>query len=107
MDGLTGWIGYTLSRTELKFADINNGQYFPATQDRTHDISVVGIYQLNKKWTFSADFVYGTGQCSSPTLPGKYEIGGLTTFSYSERNGYRDAFNQQAGYWRYAPWQTT
>jgi hypothetical protein len=83
-----GWIGYTLSRTELKFAAINNGQYFPATQDRTHDISVVGIYQLNKRWSFSSDFVYGTG--NAVTFPsGKYDIGGLTTFSYSSRNGYR------------------
>ncbi len=83
-----GWIGYTLSRTELKFNAINNGNYFPATQDRTHDLSVVGIYQLNKRWSFSSDFVYGTGNAVSyPT--GKYEIGGLTTFSYSSRNGYR------------------
>ena len=83
-----GWIGYTLSRTELKFADINNGNYFPATQDRTNDLSVVGIYQLNEQWSFSSDFVYATG--NAVTFPtGKYEIGGLTTFSYSERNGYR------------------
>lgn len=83
-----GWIGYTLSRIERKFAAINNGSYYPATQDRTHDISVVGIYQLNKRWTFSSAFVYGTG--NAVTYPtGKYNIGGLTTFSYSERNGYR------------------
>jgi hypothetical protein len=83
-----GWVGYTLSRTELKFAAINNGAYYPATQDRTHDVSVVGIYQLNKRWTFSSVFVYGTGRAVTyPT--GKYEIGGLTTFSYSSRNGYR------------------
>ncbi|HWD87919.1 MAG TPA: TonB-dependent receptor [Mucilaginibacter sp.] len=83
-----GWVGYTLSRTEDKFAAINNGNYFPATQDRTHDISIVGIYKLNERWSFSSDFVYGTGNAVSyPT--GKYNIGGLTTFSYSSRNGYR------------------
>ena len=83
-----GWIGYTLSKTELKFNAINNGNYFPATQDRTHDISVVGIYQLTKRWNLSSAFVYGTG--NAVTYPtGKYNIGGLTTFSYSERNGYR------------------
>jgi len=83
-----GWIGYTLSRTELKFDSINNGKYYPARQDRTHDLSLVGIYQLNKRWTFSATFIYGTG--NAVTYPtGKYEIGGLTTYSYSERNGYR------------------
>ena len=83
-----GWIGYTLSRTELKFDAINNGNYYPARQDRTHDLSVVGIYQLNKRWSFSSVFVYGTG--NAVTYPtGKYNVGGLTTFSYSERNGYR------------------
>jgi len=83
-----GWIGYTLSKTEDKFAAINNGMYFPATQDRTHDISVVGIFKLNERWSFSSDFVYSTG--NAVTFPtGKYTVGGLTTFSYSERNGYR------------------
>jgi hypothetical protein len=83
-----GWIGYTLSRTELKFDAINNGNYYPARQDRTHDISVVGIYQLNKRWTFSSTFIYGTG--NAVTYPtGKYKVGGLTTYSYSGRNGYR------------------
>ena len=83
-----GWIGYTLSRTELKFNNINNGNYYPARQDRTHDISVVGIYQLTKRWNLSGTFIYGTG--NAVTYPtGKYQIGGLTTFSYSERNGYR------------------
>jgi hypothetical protein len=83
-----GWIGYTLSRTELKFAAINNGNYYPARQDRTHDLSVVGIYQLSKRWSFSGTFIYGTG--NAVTYPtGKYNVGGLTTFSYSQRNGYR------------------
>lgn len=83
-----GWVGYTLSRTEDKFAAINDGKYFPATQDRTHDLSIVGIYKLNERWSFSSDFVYSTG--NAVTFPtGKYNVGGLTTFSYSERNGYR------------------
>lgn len=83
-----GWIGYTLSKTERKFSEINNGNYYPARQDRTHDVSLVGIYNLNKRWTFSSNFIYGTG--NAVTYPtGKYNVGGLTTFSYSERNGYR------------------
>ena len=89
-----GWIGYTLSRTEDKFAAINDGNYFPATQDRTHDLSVVGIYQLTKRWSLSSTFIYQTG--NAVTYPtGKYEVGGLTTFSYSERNGYREPSNNR------------
>jgi hypothetical protein len=83
-----GWIGYTLSRTEREFVAINNGNYYPARQDRTHDLSVVGIYRLNRHWSFSGAFIYGTG--NAVTYPtGKYTLDGLTTFSYSERNGYR------------------
>jgi len=89
-----GWLGYTLSKTERRFDAINNGNYFPATQDRTHDVSAVGIYQLNKRWSFSGTFVYGTG--NAVTYPnGKYEIGGLTTFYYSERNANREPSNNR------------
>ena len=89
-----GWLGYTLSRTERKFAAINDGNYFPATQDRTHDISAVGIYQFSKRWSFSGTFVYGTG--NAVTYPnGKYAIGDMTTFYYSERNGEREPANNR------------
>lgn len=82
---LTGWIGYTLSKTEKRFDAINSGQYFPATYDRTHDISVVGIYKIRKRLTVSATFVYGTG--NAVTFPqGKYSVGGITTFYYPQRN---------------------
>jgi hypothetical protein len=89
-----GWLGYTLSKTERRFDAINNGNYFPATQDRTHDVSAVGIYQFSKRWSFSGTFVYGTG--NAVTYPnGKYEIGGLTTFYYSQRNANREPANNR------------
>ena len=85
---LTGWISYTLSRTERQFEGINNDSWYPAMQDRTHDLSVVGIYKLNKKWTLSSDFVYYTG--NAVTWPsGKYEVEGQVAFLYTSRNGYR------------------
>jgi hypothetical protein len=83
-----GWISYTLSRTERKFDEINDGSYFPAKQDRTHDISIVGIYELNKRWTLSATWVYSTG--NAVTFPsGKYEIDGKTMYLYTQRNANR------------------
>jgi CarboxypepD_reg-like domain/TonB-dependent Receptor Plug Domain len=85
---LTGWVGYTLSKVEKKFAEIDNGKYFNARQDRTHDISIVGIYELNKRWSLSATWVYNTG--NAVTFPsGKYQANGQTVFLYTERNGYR------------------
>ena len=83
-----GWVGYTLSRTERRFDDISNGEYFPSKQDRTHDISLVGIYKLSRRWTLSGTFVYNTG--NAITFPsGKYQVDGRTNFYYTERNGYR------------------
>jgi hypothetical protein len=85
---LTGWISYTLSRTEIKIDRVNQGNWYPAKQDRTHDIALVGIYQANKKWTLSATWIYYTG--NAVTFPsGKYQVNGQTAFYYTERNGYR------------------
>ena len=91
---LNGWIGYTLSKTERKFEQLNNGNYFPARQDRTHDLSVVGIYNLNARWTFSSSFIYSTG--NAVTFPaGKYVVGGNTTYYYTERNAGRMPYNMR------------
>jgi hypothetical protein len=85
---MTGWVSYTLSRTERRFGQVNDDSWYPANQDRTHDLSVVGIYKLNKKWTLSGDFVYYTG--NAVTWPsGKYEVDGQVAFLYTKRNGYR------------------
>jgi hypothetical protein len=85
---LTGWVGYTLSRTEIQINGINNGSWYPAKQDITHDVSIVGIYKASKKWTISATWVYNTG--NAVTFPnGKYEVNGQTVFYYTQRNGYR------------------
>jgi hypothetical protein len=85
---LTGWVGYTLSKTERKIEGINSNNWYNAKQDKTHDLSVVAMYQLTKRWSLSGLFVYNTG--SAVTFPsGKYEIGENTIFYYTERNGYR------------------
>ena len=85
---LTGWISYTLSRTEKRFDEINNGSWYPARQDRTHDISVVANIKASKKLSLSATWVYFTG--NAITFPsGKYVIDGNIVNYYSSRNGYR------------------
>ncbi|HRZ95909.1 MAG TPA: TonB-dependent receptor [Paludibacter sp.] len=85
---LTGWVGYTFSRTERLIDGINNYNWYQAKQDITHDLSVVGIYDFNKKWSVSASWVYNTG--NAVTFPsGKYLINGNVQYYYTERNGYR------------------
>jgi hypothetical protein len=85
---LTGWVGYTLSWTWRRFAQLNEGQKYPAKYDRRHDLSVVAMYQLNKRWKLSGVFVYGTGNAT--TLPERfYIVGGILTQEYSRVNQYR------------------
>lgn len=84
----TGWIGYTLAWTNQRFALLNNGETFPAKYDRRHDISLVGSYAFNKKWTVSSVFVYGSG--NAITLPTAfYFIGTELRQVYSQINAYR------------------
>jgi len=91
---LNGWVGYTLSRTERKFTELNNGKYFPARQDRTHDISLVGIYNMTPRWTFSSSFIYSTG--NAVTYPaGKYTVGGQPAYYYTQRNAGRMPYNMR------------
>lgn len=84
----TGWLSYTLSRTENKIDGINNNEWYPSKIDKTHDISIVGSYKLNDRWSISATWVYYTG--NAVTFPsGKYEYDGYSYPYYTERNGYR------------------
>ncbi|HMO32301.1 MAG TPA: TonB-dependent receptor [Lacibacter sp.] len=84
----TGWIGYTLSWTWRRFADLNDGEKYPGRFDRRHDLSVVGNYQRSKKWKYSAVFVYGTGNAF--TLPERFFlVEGVLTQQFSRINQYR------------------
>jgi len=63
----TGWIGYTLSWSRRKFAEINHGNWFPYRYDRRHDVALVISHEYSPTIDFSISWVYGTGQ--SVTLP--------------------------------------
>ena len=85
---VSGWISYTLSKAERKIEGINEGEWYNAKQDRTHDISIVSIVELNSKWSVSGVFVYYTGD--AVTFPtGKYSFEGQTIYQYAKRNANR------------------
>ncbi|WP_460190588.1 TonB-dependent receptor [Urechidicola sp. KH5] len=92
---LTGWIAYTLSKTEQRTPSgaaggpgINNGEWYNANYDRTHDLSITGSYKFNQKWTFGANFIFQTGR--PVTYPnGQYEYEGIAVASYEDRNSDR------------------
>ena len=91
---LNGWIGYTLSRTERSFPDIEDGRWYPAVYDKTHDLSVVASYTLNKKWDMGATFIYGSGKYFTP-INGFYFIEQQLNTFYGERNSARlDAYHR-------------
>ena len=90
-----GWLGYTLSKTELQFEELNHGEKFLARYDRRHDISLVGIYNLSKDITLSATWVFGTG--NRFTLPVRsyqsVNIRGMNrgdnVLQYDQRNNFK------------------
>ncbi|MGB1480065.1 MAG: TonB-dependent receptor [Flavobacteriales bacterium] len=85
---LNGWVGYTWSKTDRQFDDLNNGDPFPAKFDRRHDLSVVVDWRPSDRWNFGAIFVYATG--NTLTLPvQRYFLEGYVTDVYGARNGYR------------------
>src|SRR5690606_1818738 len=82
----TGWIGYTLARTEKKYTELNNNKWFPTRYDRKHDVSIVAMYQFNTILQISASWVYSTGD--AVTMPsGKYIIDGKEISYFTNRNG--------------------
>jgi hypothetical protein len=90
----TGWLSYTLSKTERKIEGINQNNWYNAKQDRTHDVSLVGVYTLNSKWSISSVFVYNTGDAVTyPT--GKYSFQGQTLYQYASRNSNRMPANHR------------
>lgn len=85
---LTGWISYTLSRSERQVNGINNNDYYPANYDKLHDVSLVTSYSLSKSWEISGNFAYMSGR--PVTYPdARYEYDGLVVPNYSNRNGAR------------------
>lgn len=103
----TGWIGYTLSWTTLKFDSLNFGKPFPARYDRRHDISVVGMYKINDHINISATWVYGSG--NAITLPlasyfatynivasNQVQYSGRDVSYYGEKNSFRMAAYHRA-----------
>lgn len=89
---LTGWIAYTLSKSEQRTPGrteeepgINNGNWYYTPWDKTHDIAITANYKFNKKWEFNAVFVYQTGQ--PVTYPvSQYEYEGQNIPNYGSRN---------------------
>lgn len=85
-----GWISYTLGRTELQVNGINRGEWYAARYDQTHNLKVIGFYDLSKRWSLSANFVLTSG--TPTTFPTDYYIQQGVVIPYigdSSRNNLR------------------
>lgn len=91
---LTGWISYTLSKSQQqtpgrnsKETGINNGEWYNSLYDKTHNLAVTSNYTLNKKWSFGANFALQTGQPATfPDGQYEYQQGEIMVPSYGLRN---------------------
>ncbi|WP_231555153.1 TonB-dependent receptor [Cellulophaga sp. Hel_I_12] len=98
-----GWLAYTLSKSEQRTPGrtatatngiseiengINGGQWYNTPFDKTHDFSLFGSYDLNKKWSFNSNFIFQTGQPTNFPI-GQFEFQGLTVPYFGARNSER------------------
>ena len=85
---LTGWPAYTLSWSKTRIDGINGNRWYNPNNDRLHDINIVAMYQLTRRWALNAAWIFNTGQAfTAPS--GKYQIEDNWIYYYAERNGYR------------------
>ncbi len=91
---LTGWISYTLSKTDQRFPELNNGKTFPFRYDRRHNVAVTGNYDLSARWKLSGNFVFTTGAAYTLPLGRVYSAQGGDLYAglfydYERLNNYR------------------
>ena len=97
---LTGWIAYTLSRSEQRTpgrdldidngrsgmeTGINFGEWYSSPYDKTHDLTIYANYELSRRWSFNANFLYQTGQPTNYPV-GQFQFEGLVVPYYGLRN---------------------
>lgn len=90
---LTGWVSYTLSKSETRIrvapgAGVNDGNWFPAPTDKTHDLSIVAVRPIWKRWTLGTTFTYASGL--PVTYPvSRYQLDDYVVPEYGARNANR------------------
>ncbi len=85
---LTGWLSYTWSKSMRKIPGINNGNPYPSSYDRTHNVSVVASYEITRRLNFSSTWVFLTGNPTSYPIA-KYNVQNNAIYYYADRNSNR------------------
>lgn len=83
----TGWLSYTLSWSDRNFDELNDGNTYFAKYDRRHNLSLVGMYDLNPKWNFGITQVFSSG--NHFTMPTSWYF--INNNPVKEYSGYNNA----------------
>jgi hypothetical protein len=84
---INGWISYTLARTERQVNGINQNSWYPARFDKLHNLAVVGIYEVSKRLSLSANFVFGSG------VPGTFPTNRFVVQGFVVPHNFQDQRN--------------
>jgi len=84
----TGWIGYTLSRSERKAEGVNNNEWYNFRFDRRHYLTFIISHDLTKRLSLSSNFIYATGDTYTPAV-GYFEFEGQRIIEFGNRNSAR------------------
>lgn len=85
---ISGWIGYTWSRSLVETNGVNGGNPYPAGFDSPHNITLFLSYDTRNRWSFSANWVFMTGNPVTSPI-GFYEFNGYSVPLYGEKNNDR------------------
>lgn len=84
----TGWLSYTLSKSDRQIDGVNSDQTYPASYDKRHNLSLLLNYKLSSTWSASSIFKYTSGGYA--TIPeGTFNYYGAAFNYYTSRNGYQ------------------
>ncbi|WP_348537002.1 TonB-dependent receptor [Flavobacterium hungaricum] len=83
----SGWLSYTLSWSDRNFDELNNGKTYFAKYDRRHNLSLVGMYDLNSKWNFGVTQLFSSG--NRFTMPTSWYF--INNNPVKEYSGYNNA----------------
>lgn len=84
----TGWLSYTLSRSERKTKDIQEKGWYTSPYDIPHDVSLVASYKLSRRILLSANWVYQSGRPINAPVA-RWEYGELILPYFPGRNNDR------------------
>ena len=91
MGKTTGWLAYTLSKSDRQFKDgtINNGERFPYKYDRRHNINICLNHKFSERVDIGATWVFNTGGTATVAEQRTETMGGAMVDYISHRNNYR------------------